>query len=258
MTEFDQDWWKTLFDETYLVTDARTVCDDSLTCREVDFLEEILQLETSWPILDLCGGQGRHALELSRRGFVDVTVLDFSEHLISEGRERAQREGLNTQFVQMDARNTGLEDWRFRVVMVMASSLGYFEEESQNKQILKEAFRLLAPSGILLLDLPNRDYVIENFVPQSWHEPNEQILVCRQRMLGEDIVYSRELVISKIDGLVRDTCYCTRLYSPEKITELLYSVGFQIVRLEKEFVTHEKKMDYGLMTNRMIVMAEKT
>lgn len=36
------DWWKTIFDEIYLITDARTVCDDELTCREVDFLEEVL------------------------------------------------------------------------------------------------------------------------------------------------------------------------------------------------------------------------
>ena len=38
----DSDWWKTLFDETYLITDARSVCDEKLTCREVDFVEYIL------------------------------------------------------------------------------------------------------------------------------------------------------------------------------------------------------------------------
>ena len=51
MVEFDPDWWKRIFDETYLITDARSVCDDELTCKEVDFLEEILQMERSWPIL---------------------------------------------------------------------------------------------------------------------------------------------------------------------------------------------------------------
>ncbi|MCK5552911.1 MAG: hypothetical protein KAJ09_07190 [Deltaproteobacteria bacterium] len=47
MEKVNPDWWKTLFDETYLITDARTVCDDGLTCREVDFLEQVLKLERS-------------------------------------------------------------------------------------------------------------------------------------------------------------------------------------------------------------------
>ena len=59
MDNVDPNWWKRLFDEIYLITDARSVCDDALTLREVDFLERVLNLEKSWPILDLCGGQGR-------------------------------------------------------------------------------------------------------------------------------------------------------------------------------------------------------
>ena len=72
----DSDWWKELFDDIYLLTDARSVCNKELTRLEVDFLQETLDLDKSAPILDLCGGQGRHSLELSRRGFMKVTVLD--------------------------------------------------------------------------------------------------------------------------------------------------------------------------------------
>lgn len=53
MEEINPDWWKTLFDEIYLITDARSVCDEELTCREVDFLEHVLKLEKSAPILDV-------------------------------------------------------------------------------------------------------------------------------------------------------------------------------------------------------------
>ena len=126
MSKVDPNWWKTLFDGTYLITDARSIGDDNLTCREVDFIEAILGLETFWPILDLCGGQGRHSLELSRRGFQDVTVLDYSKALIDLGRESAQEERLNTLFLKKDARDTGLPSRRFRAIIVMASSFGYF------------------------------------------------------------------------------------------------------------------------------------
>lgn len=257
MAAVNPDWWKSLFDDIYLVTDARSVCDEDLTCREVDFLEKALKLEKSWSILDLCGGHGRHSLELSRRGFRDVTVLDYSVVLIDLGREMAQKGELNTLFVKSDARDSDLPGERFKVIIVMASSFGYLIDERENRKILCEAFRLLMPGGSLLLDLPNREYVLNNFVPQSWHEANEEIVVCRQRNLDEDIIYCRELVISKTRGLIRDATYCTRLYSPEKITTMLKASGFDSVTIQKDFVSHSKKVDYGLMTNRMIVIANK-
>jgi len=257
MEKIDPDWWKRIFDETYLITDARSVCDEELTCREVTFLEQVLGLNRSWPILDLCCGQGRHSLELSRKGFQDVTALDYSEFLIDLGKAKAEDEGLNTLFVRNDARDTGLPDQRFRVVIIMASSFGYFSDEENNEKILKDTFRLLMQEGLLLLDLPNRDFVLKNFSPRSWHEADGDIVVCRQRHLDNGIIYSREMVISKTSGLIRDEIYCTRLYSEKEITNMLESVGFSSVKIQKDFVSHDKEGDYGTMTNRMIVIAHK-
>lgn len=257
MEKVDPDWWKRLFDKTYLITDARSVCDEELTCDEVDFLEEVLKFDKSWPILDLCGGQGRHSLELSRRGFQDVTVLDYSEALISLGKERAQKEGLNTRFVMSDARGADLPSLRFRVIIVMASSFGYFVDDHENEKILREAYRLLRPEGTLLLDLPNKEYVLDNFSPQSWHEANGEIVVCRKRSLDKEVIYSREMVISKDKGLIRDERYCTRLYSEGKIITMLTSAGFSSIHIRKDFVSHKEKGDYGCMNNRMIVIAHR-
>jgi D-alanine-D-alanine ligase len=256
MVDVNPDWWKTLFDKVYIITDARSVCDDELTCREVDFIEKTLKLEKSSPILDLCGGHGRHSLELSRRGFTDVTVLDYSHYLVNLGREKARREGLRTVFIEGDARDTGLPDRCYGFIIVMASSFGYFIEQEEDEKILGEAFRLLVPGGSLLLDLPNRDYVLEHLSPESWHEADEDIVVCRQRTVEDDTVFSREVVISKNKGLLRDAGYCTRLYSPERISECLKSAGFSFVTIQKDFASHTHNTDYGCMTNRMIVVAQ--
>jgi D-alanine-D-alanine ligase len=258
MIDVDQDWWMKIFDETYLITDARSVCDDTLTRREVDFLEQTLNLEKSSPILDLCGGQGRHSLELSRRGFQNVTVLDFSEVLVRLGEVSARKEGLNTLFIKNDARCTDLPDERFEIIIVMASSFGYFVEESENEKILCEAHRILRPMGTLLLDLPNRAFVIQNFKSQSWHEANEDIVVCRQRRLDDEILYCREMVVSKQKGLVRDGNYCVRLYTQEKVTAMLSSAGFGDVTTQENFSSHDGNGDYGCMTNRMIVTARRS
>ncbi|MBC8461708.1 MAG: class I SAM-dependent methyltransferase [Deltaproteobacteria bacterium] len=123
MVKADPDWWKTLFDEIYLITDARSVCDEQLTCREVDFLVQTLNLDKPWPILDLCGGHGRHSLELSRRGFNDVTVLEYSKVLINLGIERAQKEGLNTTKVVKDARTNKGQSKMLRIIIISGSTM---------------------------------------------------------------------------------------------------------------------------------------
>ena len=255
--QVDDNWWQELFDEIYLLTDARSVCNENLTRQEVDFLEETLDLDKSTSILDLCGGQGRHSLELSRRGYANVTVLDYSRYLVDLGKKRAEQKKLNAIFIQGDARNTGLLGQSFQFIIIMASSFGYFVDEDENKKILNETFRLLIPKGTLLLDLPDRDYVLQNFTPFSRHKVNEDITVNRKRELGDDIIYSREVVLSLEKGCIRDRTYCTRLYSPGKISDLLYSAGFSSITCKKDFMNRQTEGDYGCMTNRMVVTAIK-
>ena len=255
--KIDKDWWKSVFDEIYLVTDARSVCNEELTRKEVDFLEEILGLEKSSPILDLCGGQGRHTLELSRRGFTNVTVLDYLPHLLDLGNEIARKEGLKAIFVRRDARETHLPGESYRFIFIMASSFGYFDDEQENIRILQETHRLLMQGGTLLIDLPDKEYVVNNFKPSSSHQVNEDIHVSRERKLGDDILYSREIVSSNQRGCIRDITYCTRLYSPEKMETLLEAVGFISINCLKDFMNRGSVGDFGCMTNRMIVIGRK-
>lgn len=253
----DPEWWKHLFDEVYLITDSRSVCNEDLTRKEVDMLESVLELDPSRKILDLCGGHGRHACELYRRGFKNVTVVDYSECLVSKGSRIAASEGLDVTFVQADARNTTLPSSHFDVAVVMTNSFGYFYNASDDRKLLEEAHRVLTEGGRLLLDLVDSEFVRKSFQPRSWHEIDEEILVCRARELADDLVTCREIVVSKKSGLVRDQTYCVRLYCPETISELLQSAGFSSVVALKGFSPHHKPGDYGFLTNRLIVVAVK-
>lgn len=253
----DENWWKDLFDKIYLLTDARSVCDEQLTSREVDFLVKTLNPGKSAQILDLCGGHGRHALELSRRGFKNVTVLDYSNYLIYRGKKKTEEEKLNTAFIKGDARDTGLHAQSFQFIIIMASSFGYFINEEENKKILDETFRILMTGGTLLLDLPDREHVLQNFKPTSRHGVNEDITIVREKELGNNIIFSRERVLSKKEGCICDRTYCTRLYSPEIISELMHSAGFAAVTCWRNFMNRAAEGDFGCMTNRMIVIAKR-
>ena len=253
----EPDWWKDIFDDFYLQTDARSVCDKRLTRREVDFIEEALSCDKSSPVLDLCGGQGRHSLELARRGFTCVTILDYSDCLIRLGHKEANREALDTNFIRGDARCSGLRSRSFSAVIIMGSSFGYFVDDRENRKMLQEAYRLLLPGGELLLDLPDRAFVLSRFKPVASHRVNDDLEVVRTRKHDQNVVYCRETLVSRTKGCLRDRSYCTRLYSPEQITRLLMTEGFSGIAFQKDFLRRDREGDFGTMTNRMIVRAEK-
>src|SRR5262245_51811298 len=119
MIVVDPHWWETLFDEVYLLTDAPIVDNPPLTRREVDVVERVLQLRPTERILDLCGGQGRHALELARRGYQHLTVLDYAPFLLQRGHQEAIEDGLRVRFCRGDARSIPLRTGSIDVVLLM-------------------------------------------------------------------------------------------------------------------------------------------
>jgi D-alanine-D-alanine ligase len=257
MEDYDRNWWQQIFDETYLVTDARTVCCPETTAVEVDMVVEVLGLNFDDRILDLCGGHGRHAVELNRRGYGRVTVVDYSEILLRAGVKDAAKSKSQVNFCRGDACEVGLTNDIFDVVLVMGNSFGYFAQDSHNQKMLLEIWRVLRPGGKLLLDLADSDYVRQQFRPFSWHEANEDIVVCRYRNLRDDGIVAREMVLSKERGLVRDATYFARLFGLDELEALLTDSGFGEIDGGTTLVSQAKAGDYGLLTRRMIVTASK-
>jgi D-alanine-D-alanine ligase len=257
MDEYDPSWWRHIFDETYLLTDARSVCCPVTTATEVDIVEATVRLNSHDRILDLCGGQGRHAIELYRRGYRNVTVVDYSQVLLRVGLRDAAKVGCSVHFCRGNACEMGLADSIFDVVLVMGNSFGYFEDDSQNRRILQEICRLLRPGGKVLLDLIHSDYARQHFKASSWHEAEEDVVVCRQRQLLDAGVLVREMVISKRRGLIRDVTYFARLFQPDELEVLLADSGFIQISCSSTLVSHPRPGDYGLLSKRMLVTAEK-
>ena len=207
--------------------------------------------------MDLCGGQGRHSLELSRRGFRRVFVLDYSEALVRMGRRKAADEGLGTVFVRGDARSAAIRSQTFQVVMILGSSFGYFIDETENRRILREALRLVTPGGELLMDVPDREFVLQHFQPVIRHRVDANLEVVRIREVADDVVYCRETVTSRTKGCIRERTYCTRLYSPQKLARLLSESGFSRIGVRSGYMCRRAEGDFGTMTRRAIVTARR-
>lgn len=253
----DPEWWKTMFDDVYLITDARSVCDENITRREVDLICELIPIRPRHKILDLCGGHGRHSLELCARGIRHCTLLDYSQYLVDYARQCATEHNYEIHFVQGDARSTGFPSESFDHILIMGNSLGYIQEANADREILAEAHRVLRPGGWLLLDVTDGAAIKDSFNPTAWHEMGKDIVVCRYRDLQEDILYSREMVVSKEKGLIRDSTYSVRLYESQTVGALLEETGFKRVNVHTNFSPHQGPGDYGFMNRRMLGVGQK-
>lgn len=255
--QVNPDWWKTLFDEIYLKTDARSVCDMEISRQEVDLICGLLSPEPGHRILDMCGGQGRHSLELWKRGYVDCTVVDYSHHLVDLGKRTADERSCGVRFIQGDARDTGLPSTSFDHVLILGNSLGYLPDEDDDGKILYEAFRLLKPGSAILVDVTDGDKVLKELNPNAWHEVDEDLVVCRQRELNGNRIKAREMVFSRQKGLVRDQSYAIRIYSPDELEDIVFKTGFVDVKVHRNFSPHGKEGDFGFMNKRVLVTAKK-
>ena len=180
------DWWRTLFNSLYLETDGDVIENDQNTGEEIDLLVRTVGLERNDRILDLCCGQGRHSLELARRGFPNVTGLDRSRYLIRLARKRARQGNLSVSFHEGDARRFRLGEAEFHCVSLLGNSFGYFERPEDDLAVLEAIKRALSSGGSLVMDLMDGEWMRCHFDPRSWEWIDQNHFVCRERDLAED------------------------------------------------------------------------
>ncbi|MBN1517146.1 methyltransferase domain-containing protein [Candidatus Sumerlaeota bacterium] len=250
------DWWRQIFNANYLRTDGDVVEDRALTSREVDLLEQALKPSKDSMILDLCCGQGRHVLELARRGYSRGHGLDRSHYLITRARAINKQEGLNVTFKEGDARKLPFPADTFDCLYIAGNSFGYFESAKDDISVLREVMRVLKPGGRYLIDVSDGDYIRQNFQPRGWEWIDKNYFVCRERSLSADgeRLISREVISHVNKGVVADQFYAERLYTRESLLDLLKRAGFSEIEFHGEIVTDsQRNQDLGMMERRVVV-----
>ncbi|KAI9357652.1 S-adenosyl-L-methionine-dependent methyltransferase [Zopfochytrium polystomum] len=267
------DWWQGVFsDELYLKTDGDVVEDADVTREEVNRLlkdpgvSRILARGREPPsggvsqaatVLDLCCGQGRHALHIATLfPFLKIYGVDLSNYLISLAQERAATLTLPSlpsnaiastaedpslsfaaspsqppTFAVSDCRQIPHPSEFFDLVILMGNSFGYFSDAG-DVQVLRECFRVLKNgTGRLVIDQADGKQTRSTFAERSWEWIDDSTFVCRERCLSRDRrrLISREVITDVDRGVLRDQFYQERLYDRDELEDLLREVGFHVV-----------------------------
>ena len=246
-------WYVDFFRSDYLNVYGHMFTEERAE-KESAFVASALGLKAGASVLDLCCGQGRHSIQLAKRG-LRVTSLDLNAGYLELAKQAAATAKVEIETVAADMRELPSED-KFDAIVNMYSSFGYLESEAEDLKVLESAAKALKAGGQLLLDMLNREWAIDNYIQNDWHTGADGTLYVERRDL--DLATSRMhvhfIVVDSKGGRRESIGHNIRLYTLTEMTRLLERVGIRVTLVVGGFDSE----DYGIVTRRMIIVGRKT
>ncbi|HLZ63483.1 MAG TPA: class I SAM-dependent methyltransferase [Ktedonosporobacter sp.] len=219
-------WYTAFFGEDYIRI-YQPFLPAKRTGEEVAGISNLLNLPTGCSILDLCCGYGRHAIPLAQHGY-QITGQDLSERFLQKARDDAEEQGIQARWIQSDMRNIPFEN-EFHAVINIFTSFGYFPNEEEDIQVLRQVQKALKPGGLFLLETVYQPKVLRAFSPHGIIRYDDGLVVLEERHI--DLLTSRnEVRVTMLhpDGRHTEHHQSMRIYTLTELIRMLTSVGLQV------------------------------
>jgi RimJ/RimL family protein N-acetyltransferase/SAM-dependent methyltransferase len=221
-------WYESLFENYGKKYDSENFTAG--TIGECDFLEKELDYDRTKRILDVGCGTGRHAIELTKRGY-NVTGIDLSESQLKRAAEKAASEGLNITFLRHDARNLPFSGEFDVAIMLCEGGFPLMETDEMNFDILRSVTRSLRKPGKFIFTTLNGLFPLYHSVEKFCSETSEEGNATYHSNTF-DLMTFRDHNITEFedDDGNKKTLDCNeRYYVPSEISWMLKSLGFRTV-----------------------------
>jgi SAM-dependent methyltransferase len=217
-----KEWWQSYFDSQYLL-EYEPIFTLERDRHEVARLMDITGLASGARVLDVPCGQGRHAHLLAEAGF-DVDGLDYSADLLAVAKKRGT--GPRLRYTRGDMRALPAK-WtgRFDAVLNLFTSFGFFTDPAEDRQVIAQFARVLAPGGTLVWHGGNRDGVMARFLDRDWWQTEDGTLIAQERSFDP---LSGQLKVESVwsgPGGAGAREHKIRLYNPTRLAELCAAEG---------------------------------
>ncbi|HYW06353.1 MAG TPA: class I SAM-dependent methyltransferase [Longimicrobium sp.] len=217
-------WYEEYFDESFIAL-YRDFLTPERTAREIAGLREMVEVDPGARVLDLACGWGRHSVALAGAGY-HVTGMDLSETLLRAARARAEKAGVEVEWVRGDMRAIPFEA-HFDLVVSLFSSLGYFLSDEQDLRVLRGARRALRPGGWFVLETMHRDHAVGGYAERDWWEADDGTLVWVEREFDAVAGVSREWTRWRRGAKTGEKFHELRIRSATEWDVLLRAAGLQ-------------------------------
>ncbi len=250
-------WYEALFENYARKYDKE--CFVQGTVGECDFIEAEIARDKSLKIIDIGCGTGRHAIELTKRGY-HVTGVDLSGNQIKRAREKAREAGVTIDFQTQDARNLPFEGEFDLAIMLCEGGFSLMETDEMNFEILKNATKALKNKGKFIFTTLNGLFPlfhsVKEFYESAHKDGQSQCKDC-----SFDLMTFRDHNTAAFEddsGNKRELKCNERYYVPSEISWLLRTLGYKKIDIFGAKLGAFSRND-KLVTEdfEMLVIAEK-
>lgn len=221
-------WYKDFFQKYYLGI-YRDNLTPAKTKKEVAFVVEALALPKGSKILDLCGGWGRHAIPLAKKGY-KVTILDLNKKFLAIAKREARKQKVKISTVGADMRRVPFSN-EFDAVINMFTAFGYLENDKEDGKVLDQVYKALKPGGKFLIDVIDRDWLLANYQPRDWRKAGHWlILENRQFNPATKRNFVKITIIDTENSKTFSTYHHERIYNFNELKKILSRHGLKTIR----------------------------
>jgi SAM-dependent methyltransferase len=209
-------------------------------------LVSFLHLKKGDNVLDLACGKGRHSVFLNSLG-LDVIGADLSKNSIDYAN---QFKNDTLQFVQHDMREP-IEN-RYDAIFNLFTSFGYFEDDSEDIQVLENIKNGLKNSdSVAIIDFLNVEYAVKNLVEKEVIVREEATFNIKKSLNNGYIIKEIEVVV---DG--ESSTYFERIKYLDlpKMESYLKKVGLKLKHTFGDYDLNEFDVS---TSNRLILIISK-
>jgi 2-polyprenyl-3-methyl-5-hydroxy-6-metoxy-1,4-benzoquinol methylase len=239
-------WYKKLFSNYANQYEQEVFVQGTLN--EVTFIEQEIQSDTSKTILDIGCGTGRHAIELTKRGY-QVVGIDLSKEMLAKAKEKAQAANVEVQFLERDARDFQFDQKFDLAIMICEGAFPLMETDEMNYAILKNAAAVLTEGGKFIFTTLNGLFATKNFLGKL--EKNQCFDPMTFRMHSE-------MSMKGDDGTMMNLHTNERYYLPSELHWMLSQLGFrQIDMFGAKLGAFSRNDQLGFEDFEILVIAEK-
>lgn len=218
----NKQWFETWFNHPFYL-ELYAHRNDADAQKLLDLIFPCLNLTTSSRILDLGCGNGRHSIQMTKRGY-HVTGLDLSPHLLSIARKDAAKQDLTINFIESDMRYFKLFP-PFDAVFNCFTSFGFFEDDRENFSVWRNVSEHLNPGGYFIFDYLNEAYIRQHLVDAD-EKDFGKFHISQKRRIEKDMI-KKIVRINKNDEILEFE-ESVKLYSFDMIASVLDNFGFSI------------------------------
>ena len=198
----------------------------ALTLADVDFLEKTFAAKPGARLLDVPCGNGRHSIELARRGY-RVTGIDLSQEFLAAARAELDADWRVGDMRALSA-DGSLEPSAFDGAFCFGNSFGYLDCEgaaaylSSLAAALKPGAKLVIETGVAA------ESILPTMVQKRWHRFGDLFIVSENRYdaaasrLDIDYTFIR-------DGAIETRPAASYVFTVAELGRMLESAGFEVL-----------------------------